>query len=232
MEDIAPSLLDAIRKSFAEIIGGSTKIEELYQLIHGGGATYADVEEYAYYVGEALSQAFGRHLSSSALPDGRMYFNIADRVLRPLLEEDHSMVADAALQVQTSLNRAAGIGIKAQTVPVNDDRIYGIVNKVANAENFDDIAWMLDEPVKNFSQAVVDDTLKANFNFQGKSGLRPRIIRKAEPKCCEWCSNLAGEYDYPDVPDDVYRRHERCRCTVDYDPGSGKHKNVWTKQYY
>lgn len=233
MDDIAPDLLDAIRKSFSAIVEGSSKIKQLYQLIQKGKATYTDAEEYAYCVGEALSQAFGRHLSSAALPDGRMYFNIADRVLRPLLEEDHAMVADAALQVQTSLNRTAGIGIKAQTVPVNDDRIYGIVNKVANAENFDDIAWMLDEPVKNYSMNVVDETIRANVNVQGRSGLTPKIIRKAERKCCEWCSQLAGEYDYPDVPDEVYQRHERCRCTVEYDPADGKRKrqNVHTKKW-
>lgn len=229
MEDIAPSLLDAIRKSFTELVEGNSKIKTLYQLIQDGNATYADAEEYAYYIGEALSQALGKHLSSAALPDGKMYFNIADRVLRPLLEEDHAMVADAALRVQTVLNQTAGIGIKAQAVPINDSRVYGIVNKVANAESFDDIAWMLEEPVKNFSQAVVDDTLKANVNFQGKAGLRPRIIRKSKSGCCEWCHRLDGEYDYPDVPDDIYRRHERCRCTVEYDPGSGRRQDVWHK---
>lgn len=232
MEDLAPELLDEIRKTFSELIESSNKIQHIYQLIQDGSATYIEAEEYAYLVGEALSQAFGKHLSSAVLPDGRMYFNIADRVLRPLLEEDHKIVADAALQVQTALNRAAGIGIKAQSVPVNDDRIYGIVNKIANADHFDDVAWVLDEPVKNFSQAVVDESIKANVNFQGKAGLHPKIIRKAERKCCDWCAQLAGEYDYPDVPDDVYRRHERCRCNVDYDPGSGRRQNVWTKQFY
>lgn len=232
MEDIAPGLLETIRESFRQSIQSSKKIQALYKAIQDGNATYIDAEEYAYQVGEALSQAFGKHLSSAALPDGRMYFNIADRVLRPMLEEDHGIVSDAATMVQTALNQKAGIGIKAQTVAVNEDRIYGIVDKVSNADSFDDVAWLLDAPVKNFSMSVVDEILKANVDFQGKAGLRPKIIRKAERKCCEWCSRLAGEYDYPDVPDDVYRRHENCRCTVDYDPGDGKkYQNVHTKQW-
>ena len=32
------------------------------------------------------------------------------------------------------------------------------------------------EPVITFGQAVVDDSLKRNVNFQGKSGLSPRVV--------------------------------------------------------
>lgn len=231
MEDIAPKLLELLRKRFSEKIAVDPKIRALYKRIQNGAANYADAEEYAYLVGQALSQTFGNHLSSAALPDGRMYYNIANRVLRPLLEEDHAIISEVAGMVQTFLNQRAGIGIKAQTAAVNNDRIDGIIDKVSNAENFDDVAWVLDEPIKNFSMNVVDETLRANVNFQGRSGLTPKIIRKAERKCCEWCSRLAGEYDYPDVPDDIYRRHERCRCTVEYDPGDGRRQNVHTKSW-
>ena len=230
MEDIAPELLELLRKRFSEKISVDPKIRALYKRIREGSATYADAEEYAYLIGQALSQTFGEHLSSAVLPDGRMYYNIADRVLRPLLEEDHTIVSEAAAMVQTALNQKANIGIKAQTAAVNTDRIDGIVNKVADAEVFDDVAWVLDEPVKNFSMNVVDETLRENVEFQGKAGLRPKIIRKSERKCCDWCAQLAGEYDYP-VPREIYQRHERCRCTVEYDPGDGRRQDVYTKRW-
>lgn len=232
MEDIAPALLDAIREDFTHRLRRNRKILTLYEAIQNGTAAYQDVQVYAYEIGDALSQAFAKYISAEALPDGRMYFNIAERVLRPILEENHGLIADAALRVQEALNKKAKIGLKAQAVKVNKDRIDGLVDKISNAERFDDVAWVLNEPVKNFCQSVVDQTVKANVNFQGRAGLRPRVVRKAEGKCCEWCSALAGEYDYPDVPDDVYRRHERCRCSVEYDPGSGRRQNVWTKQIY
>lgn len=229
VEDVAPGLLEKIRETFNRNIKSSKKIQSIYKLIQEGTATYAEAEEYAYLVGDALSQAFGNHLTAAALPDGKMYFNIADRVIRPMLHEDHDLVADAAATVQQALNQQAGIGLKAQTVAVNEDQIDGIINTVSAADNFGDVAWMLGDPVKLFSQMVVDATLKENVRFQGKAGLRPKIIRKAEWKCCEWCRSLAGEYDYPDVPDDIYRRHENCRCIVEYDAGSGKRQNVHTK---
>lgn len=231
MEDIAPVLLEQIQKDFRAKVQSSAKLKDLLQLVTDGKATYVQAEEFAHEAGTILSQTLQKHITSATLPDGKMYFNIADRVLRPVLEEDHQIISDVAVQVQEQLNKNAKIGLKAQTVPVNEDRIDGIIAKIADADSFDDIAWMLDEPIVNFSQAVVDETLKANIDFQGQVGLKPKVIRKAEHKCCAWCSALAGEYFYPDVPRDVYRRHENCRCTVEYDPGSGKRQNVHTKQF-
>lgn len=229
MEDIAPALLEQIQKDFRTRIQSSTRLKDLLQLVADGKATYVQAEEFAHEAGTLLSQTLGEHISSAVLPDAKMYFNIADRVLRPVLEEDHQIISDVAVQIQEQLNKKAGIGLKAQSAPVNEDRIDGIIDKVSDADNFDDVGWVLYEPVINFSQSVVDEILKANIDFQGKAGLRPRIIRHAEHKCCEWCSRLEGKYDYPKVPPDVYRRHERCRCTVDYLPGNGKVQNVHTK---
>lgn len=231
VEDIAPALLEKLQKDFRERVKGDKKLQDLLKLINEGKATYIQAEELACKMGEVLSQTFGNCLSSATLPDGKMYYNIAQRVVAPMLREDHQLIAKATVQVQAALNKKAGIGLKPQTVAVDEDRVYGIVNKISEAEVFDDVAWMLGEPVVNFSQAVVDSILKANVDFQGKAGMTPKIFRKAERKCCKWCSNLAGEYDYPMVPDDVYRRHERCRCTVDYDPGDGRRQNVHTKQW-
>lgn len=221
MQDIAPELLERIRREFLSLLGETGQAP----------ADYAGAMQYAERVGDALAEALRRHLSADLLPDGRMYWNIADRVLRPLLEEDHALVSAAAQAAQQALNTAAGIGIKAQAAPLDTSRVEGILNAVSSAEQYEDAAWLLAEPVRTFSRAVVDETLRRNVEFQGRAGLRPKVVRKAESHCCEWCSRLAGSYEYPDVPKDVYRRHSRCRCRVEYDPGSGKRQNVHTKQW-
>ncbi|HAP14782.1 MAG TPA: hypothetical protein DCR07_01590, partial [Lactococcus sp.] len=88
------------------------------------------------------------------------------------------------------------------------------------------------DPIVNFGQSIVDDSIQKNLDFQYKAGLRPRIIRKAESKACKWCQNLAGIYLYPDdVPDDIFRRHQRCRCSTDFNPGDGKRQDVWSKRW-
>ena len=233
MEDIAPKLLEDIQKDFESNLKKSSKAAAFLKKLRERMATYVDAGEYAEEVGTALADAFRKNLTSEVLPDGKMYFNIADRVLRQTLTEDYRLVSEAAAEVQRILNEAAGIGIKPQTAPLNEDRIDGFVNKVSAAERYEDVAAVLDEPIKTFSRSVVDDTLRANVNFQGKAGLTPKIIRKTSGKCCEWCEAVAGVYKYPDVPKDVYRRHSFCRCTVDYDPGSGKKRqDVWSKAWY
>lgn len=95
-----------------------------------------------------------------------------------------------------------------------------------NAESFEEVARTLDEPIKQHAMSVVSDAIEANARFQYDAGLQPKIVREAEHKCCEWCSRLEGSFRYPDeVPVDVYRRHDRCRCTVDYVVGK-KRRNI------
>lgn len=231
MEDIAPHLLEAITRDFHSSYETSAKIKTLLQKVKEKTATFAQAQEYALEVSRLIGAAYEKNVSSAVLPDGRMYYNIASRLLLENLDENYRLVSQYAAGVQKSLNEKAGIGIKAQIPEKNADRIRGIVEVAANAGHYDDIAGLLPGIFDNFCQNVVDETIKANVNFQGKAGLNPKIIRKAERKCCDWCSNLAGEYRYPNVPEDVYRRHENCRCQVDYDPGSGKLQNVHTKQW-
>ena len=76
---------------------------------------------------------------------------------------------------------------------------------------------------------MVDDAVKANAEFHYDAGLKPVITRRLGGDACAWCRNLAGSYEYHSEPEDVYRRHERCRCTVEYKPDKKKRQNVWTK---
>lgn len=218
--DISPALLAKIKADFMRILGDAAVTAQ----------TYIGAAEYAELVGEALARAFQLNVSSAVLPNGKLYQNIAESIVRPMMQGNYNLVSAATVEVQQALNSAANLSIKAQIAQVDNEKITGIINKASSATRFDDVAWVLGEPVKTFTRSVVDDTLKKNVTFQGRLGLTPKIIRIAEPKCCEWCSNLDGVYRYPDVPDGVYQRHERCRCRTDYDPGSGKRQNVWSKQ--
>ena len=104
--------------------------------------------------------------------------------------------------------------------------------RIAEAEDYDEIKWMLDEPVTNFSMSVVDDFIMANIMLHYDMGLHPKIVRKEAGKCNDWCHEIVGSYDYPDdVPDDVYKRYRYCRCTVEYFPGNGKKQDVWSKEW-
>ena len=231
MIDVAPGLLRKIQTDFNEQINSSNIINSLYAKVRDGTATYKEANEFAIEAGRILADAYQANISSSVLPDGKMYYNIAKRVVEPTMLNDYELVAGVTEQIQNSLNQEAGIGIKAIRPEVNQDRIEGIINRLSSEDNYDDVSWMLDEPVKNFLQSIVDDSIRVNAEFHANAGLKPKIVRKLAGGCCEWCRAVAGTYTYPDVPKDVYRRHQRCRCTVDYDPGDGKIQNVHTKKW-
>lgn len=233
MKDIAPELLAAIEKDFAAAYAKSDTIKKIMALVAAGKGNYSDAHAFAIEVGEILSSSLRAHLTADVLPDGRLFYNIANRILPPTMGESYTLIAAETAAIQTNLNAAAGIGIKGIEAELNEDRIAGIVNKISAAEKFEEVAWLLYEPMVNFCQSIVDDTAKKNAEFHLKSGLAPKIIRRSTGKCCAWCDKLAGVYDYRDVRstgNDVFRRHERCRCTVEYVPADGKRQNVWSKK--
>src|SRR5690625_4673329 len=225
--DIVPELLEKIQRDFNTAIQNNEKLQRIQKMIEEGAATYKQAYEYAQEVGEALAKSFEVHINSDVLPDGHMYFNIADRILNPTLQTNHVIVAAVAVSIQELLNRQDGLGLRGIEVPLNQHRIKSIIERVVAEEVFDDVEWMLAEPIVNFTQSVVDDTIQANAEFQYESGLYPRIIRYTQGSdTCEWCRNLAGIYKYPDVPEDRYKRHDRCDCVGEYDLGDARRLNV------
>ncbi len=127
------------------------------------------------------------------------------------------MVAEYSAGVQRIYNERAGIGLRALEPDADRDRIDGFIEGVCNADNYDYVAWKLAEPVVTHARSVVDDTIKKNAEFQHKAGIRASVKRDAAARCCDWCSDLEGEYTYPDVPKKVFQRHDNCKCTVDYE---------------
>ncbi len=234
MSDIAPDLWEEIKRQFLQDVENDEKIENIIAKMADKMATHIDSQEYAIQVGEHAADALQNVLSSDVLPEGKMYYNIAERTVRPQMELVREMVLETAGEIQEALNWEARIGMKAITPPANDDRIEGIINRLCSEENYDKIKWILDAPIKAYSQSVVDDFIHANADAQYKAGLQPRIIRTLRGRGCEKCRQLAGTYDYPDgLPDEnVFMRHDNCKCLVTYDPGDGRRQNVHTKKWY
>lgn len=231
VEDIVPSLLKKIKSEFEGARLDSEVLKGLLSKLHHNKASYLDANQYAIEIGEILSKALGASLTNEMLPDGKMYYNIAQRVLTDVLGRNYELVSDYAEQVQKNLNSEAKIGLTAQVPELNQDRIDGLVNRLASEESFDDVKWLLDDPIVNFSQSIVDDSIRKNVEFHHKVGLSPKIVRRVVGHPCKWCKSLEGSYNYPEVPKDIYRRHGNCRCTVDYHPGNGKKQNVHTKRW-
>lgn len=229
-KDIVPGLLELIEKEFDEKTLNSKTVKDAIKTLQDKRATYKDARVFAVEAGDILSEVLNAHITVETLPDGKMYYNIADRVLNTTLKKNYELIAGYTADMQTALNLAVGLKIKGQASKLNQSKIDGMVERLST-EEFEEIKWMLDEPIKNFSQSIVDDTVKENVSFQAKAGLKPKIRRVAVPGVCDWCQEIAGTYDYGDEPAGIYRRHRYCRCRVEFHPGDGKVQDAHTKAW-
>lgn len=88
-----------------------------------------------------------------------------------------------------------------------------------------------EQQIENLSEHIVDQSVEENAKFHYESGIRAKVVRTSSGHCCEWCADMAGDYEYPNVPNDVYARHVNCNCTVEYMPGNGRVQDVYTKTW-
>lgn len=244
MADIAPELYEAIKADFEKGMNNREEIKGLYNRIRDGTPKLEECHDFAEALGHNLSEAFIANITEDALPGGKMYWNIAERTVKPMLEQNHALVNDAAKQVQAIIDEKENIGISPVSGKEPDDRIYGLMNKICDENNtFEQMLSWLEEPIINCTEAFFDEFVRANADFRSRAGMSPRIVRKLESSGirtskkgwryripCEWCRRLAGAYDYDTLTnDDVYKRHEYCRCTVTFENGKER-QDVWSKK--
>ena len=228
--DVVPVLNERIENSFKSNVMRDRRIAQISKRIRDGTATLVDGHDYAERLGENLSKALITNLNADTLPDGRLYYNIAKRTVTPALENNYNLTNDVAADIQKILDESSGIGLNAVRADFPKARIQGLIDKMtADGITLEEALVWLAEPIINNSEAFFDDFIDSNARFRNAVGLKATLTRTADPKCCDWCAALEGTYDYDNAPDDIYRRHEFCRCTVTYQSGK-KSQNVWNKR--
>lgn len=233
-KDIVPELLKTIQEDFDKEKESSKIVQQLLKMLEDGQADYRNVNAYAVAIGELLAKVLNKNITEEILPDGKMYFNIADRVLNTTLQHNHKLITDYSMEVLSQLNKNKKIGITVKKPPINQDRIDSLVNKLVSKDDFELVKFVLKEPIVNFSQSIVDDTSEINADFHIESGMSPKLKRKAEKNACKWCKDLDKIYEYRNLEDkSVFSRHDNCRCTVEFFPDGEKSKskqNVHSKR--
>lgn len=208
----------------------SDKIKSALEVLKENKATFKNANDLAMEVGNILSDVFKDTLNSDMLYNKKMYQEMAEKLVNSSLKKAHEVISDYSTSVMENLNKVSKVSGGVVTPSFNQNKANGIVTRLVRDE-FEKVKWILDAPVKTFCQSVVDDTVKVNVKHHARLGLKPVVKRVSSGNCCDWCNKIAGVYDYPDVPKDVYRRHNRCDCVVEYFPGDGKKQNVWNKKW-
>lgn len=230
--DVVPVLNERIERSFRTNMLRDRRIAQISKRIRDGTATFIEAHDYAERIGENLSRSFLSNLTEDALPDGRLYYNIANRTVVPALQVNHITINEAAEEIQNAIDLKNGIGLKSVRADYPKERIQGLIDKMtADGITLIEAQSWLKEPLINNLEAFVDDFIKENAKVRSNAGLKTTITRIAAPGCCDWCDALAGTYEYGSEPQDVYRRHQFCRCTVTFQSKKTS-QDVWSKKIW
>lgn len=230
MADIGAELLEKIRAEFQKTCKADKYIQSVLKKIEGGTAKMEEVALLSKQLGLRASQAIGTYVNAGALPDGKMYYNIADTILTGILKDNYDIINSAVAACQKALDNQAGINIRPQQAEFPTERVQAVANAASIPDITEEVMIRrMTVPAQNITESFYNDYVQTNVKFRSDAGLDCYIIRNDHGGCCEWCAKLAGKYHYPeDVPKDVYRRHDNCGCTVTYLNGR-KAQNVWDK---
>ena len=235
MEDVAPKLYAQIRKLFDKAVDADPQLRRVENRIRDGTATQKDVLLYSQRLGKHASDACKTVLVPENLPDGRLYYNIGERTVKRLIQENEAEIMSRASKQNAAMNKAAGVGLKA-TKPKRD-RAESLVSAMCNDDaDAEVVARLLGEPMITVHATVVDDFIQANAEVAYKAGLEPMIIREYDgvgvhdgKDACQWCLSRAGRWSYGEAYDNgVFERHTGCGCTTTYVYGDTS-QDVWSK---
>lgn len=228
--DIVPELQKSIEKAFEIHTKNDRILSRVTKRIRDGTATQEDAHTYSIRIGRNSSRALLDVLTEENLPDGKLYYNIATRTVIPTLANNQVLVNDVSAKVQKAIDEKSKINLNSIIPEFPSERINGLIDKMtADDITLDDARVWIDEPIVNNTEAFYDDFIRENADFRYGAGLKTTITRTAEYNCCDWCSALEGTYEYGEEPEDIYRRHEFCRCTVTFQSEKTS-QNVWSKK--
>lgn len=245
MSEFGATLLNNVQRTWAAKMLNDAKIQE-YARLAQNSPDYTVANDFAVRTGELLTEAINENTETLAF----MSEEVASELLTPILTDEHNLITEVTKQVQANMNAADNIGLGVQVPDLDTNRIQGLIEKVSSYPTYDEARWVLNEPIINYSQAIVDQSVQKNAKAQAKAGVKAYIVRKAEAHQskstvrrihgkpyhvryevpCKWCAALEGRYEYigngSNIPRDVYRRHEACRCTLTFEKGKQR-QNVW-----
>lgn len=212
-----------IRKLIETRAASDSRLKAVLNKIKEGTATFIDT---AYYA-EVYSSITGKVFSANVLDLEGIE---REEVCMELLRGNYEEINDICAQVQTALDGAAGIHIRPQRAAFPIERVDQIAHSLLDPTVKDSvIKRRANTGVANVSNSFHDSYIKVNASFRNDAGLKVYINRETDGKCCEWCTKMAGRYSYGTEPDDIYRRHDNCGCTVTYENGKQR-QDVWSKR--
>lgn len=236
--DIAPEIYENISADFSKSVTEDKELNRLMKKIANGKGTQADVTQLSQRFGVLSSNALKKNIKLAELPDETLYWNIADKTIRPTL-----------LDCYRNINRYAGIELKTRDAKGNisvkilgggdpTNRIDKVMESAVSATTQPALDDALTDPVIAANRKFYDDFQKRNAELRTELGFREVIVRQYDDVGlryrtidCEWCLQRAGTWDYAEAKDNgVFERHVGCNCTIEHYTEKGINRQTdWTR---
>ena len=175
-----------------------------------GKANFRDTAQYSI----RYSHQLGNILSENVLdipPDVR------ETAAEELLKYGYDNMNTILAEVQKSLDEQAGIHIRPQKADFPSERVRQFTHSLIDPTVEDSIIKRRARAgSETITKSFHDSFIKKNATFRNDAGLKCYITREGS-NCCKWCSEVAGRYEFGSQPSDIFRRHDNCDCTIDYD---------------
>jgi len=201
--------MDKEKEIIGRIYGDKTLIA-LRRKINEGKGTFKDTADYSERAAELLGKYFSKDVLSLSAVE-RIAMN--DSLLRDRYKDINELLDI----VQTAADEAQGIHIRPQHAPYNEERADQIGRSLTDKTVSDEVIKRRAKSAPaTAAKAMHDDYIKKNATFRNDAGLTCYIVREGS-HCCPWCAEVAGKYKFGEQPDDIFRRHDNCDCTIIYD---------------
>lgn len=235
MEDIAPELYDKIQKKYRQAVKNDSRLISIANKIRQGKGTQADLDAITKGLGRHLSDAMRKVLVVDNLPDGKMYWNIAEKTIKPALESVYGQVNRYATLEQRAADVKHGVNLAVQSGTDPSHHIRKVMEYATNSVSGTELDNALNEPVKTAAGKFLDDFKERNAEIRAGAGVIQYVVREYDgvglkAGACNWCLERAGIWKYEDAKaNGVFERHDGCGCTIDvvYEDGLTKEQTNW-----
>lgn len=228
MSEFSTELLNEVQTKYRGAVKKDKTIAKLVEKI-ASSKSYKDCYKYAVKLGEHLSDSLFDVFSILAIEGvSDVYYGTAMQVLEPTMTEVYSDVAEKCAIVQTNLNLADGIRVKAQVPRLDEFNIRDLARNLADSETLDSIQ----QNMNHFAQKVVDDSIQENAEFSNNLGYEITVTRTyddvglhGDGELCDFCASREGTKTFASWSDaqgdEIFQRHAGCECTIEYSRSGG-----------
>ncbi len=130
MKDVAPELLEKLNKTFGQKVVIDPQIRSYKKKLEAGKLTERDCALYIRKVVSIASASVTDVMKPKNLPDGKLYWNIAEAVIVPFLKGVIVQMNNIAVSTMKDSDKKQNINIKIQKLRYPDGQIRSYLNMI------------------------------------------------------------------------------------------------------